>query len=344
MIEQISTSSALIGPLGLNPLLALGGFGLAAWLDLWTPPGNLTLIGHPGAWVTLLTLGLLIKFGRSSKLTKPVAEVLGTGESLVGVIAAVLAVAPELGRLESAAAALLGVDPAGSAAQAGMLGSALALSVALLTVGAVMVVRTALDILTWLSPIPFVDMFFQAVKLAVTFALIVLAVVAPPVAVVVNLALAAVCLLLARWALRAVHFGLVISWDASVGRLLARSSPPLPTSSAAGVVGPLPAYATAPTAAGWPARKRVELTWSAGTWTATPLGPLNRPRPAAQRQSASQAIIDPGLTGITVVIDTDRFLLPARYLRSCDALIESTRSARSADAAGAESGLQPVTG
>ena len=89
-------SASVVGPLGISPFFALAGFGLAASLGVWSLPAGLESFGHPAVWIGLVLLGGLLQFGRSTKLTKPLAETLGAGESLFGLVAAVMVMLPHL--------------------------------------------------------------------------------------------------------------------------------------------------------------------------------------------------------------------------------------------------------
>ncbi len=200
----IIKSTSLVGPLGICPLLALGALGVAAASGAWGPPEGLEFIAHPVAIVVLLLLGALIQFGRSSKFTKPIAEALGTGESLIGVLAVGLLIVPHFS------------TPAW--ATAGLADGALMLTAGLMSVTAVIVLRTSLDVMTWLTPIPFVDAILQVLKALVTVGFVLLAVFFPKIAIALNLALLVATFLLLRWAVRTTRYGLNIAWDLTFGR------------------------------------------------------------------------------------------------------------------------------
>jgi hypothetical protein len=88
--------------------------------------------------------------------------------------------------------------------------SALFISGMLLALVAVMVVRMALEILIWLSPIPFVDFVFQTAKHIFTIGLMGLYFVSPVAAAVVAGIVVAISLLLLPWAVRWVRFAYLV--------------------------------------------------------------------------------------------------------------------------------------
>jgi hypothetical protein len=59
-IGALITTATMIGPVGLNPFIALSAFGLASYLELWQLPRSLALLAHPAMWMSLLCLGLLL--------------------------------------------------------------------------------------------------------------------------------------------------------------------------------------------------------------------------------------------------------------------------------------------
>lgn len=213
-MQSLLKTAAVVGPLGITPLMALAGIGVAAQLHLWEPPGGLTGLAHPLVWGLLLCLGLLIQFGRSTKITKPVAELLGTGESVLAVVAVALALWPQ------------GPTSAAWVNEAGVGTTLLGMMLFSSTLAVIIVFRTALDFLTWLSPFPFLDFLFQSAKLTLTAGLLLLAVFAPWVAAVANLLLVVLSLILLSWAVRLARFGWLVLRDLTWGRLGPRTQLP----------------------------------------------------------------------------------------------------------------------
>jgi hypothetical protein len=301
-LELLLVSATMIAPVGINPFVALSAFGLATYLELWQLPPTLSLLAHPAAWMSMLCLGLLLTFGRSSKITKPLAELLGSGESLLALIAVALAVVPMFaGTGESAA----------PVARAGVVQGLLLVSAAALTVSVVLVVRTSFDILIWLSPFPVVDLLFQIAKLAITAVLVALALFAPIVALVVNLLVVIACLFVLRWSLRATRFGLLLVWDLSLGRLwalsaLPRVEQPLPR------IGPLKAFVIE--GEGLATRQQVTLFFEEGLWSLCARGSADGANTRAL-STQDQCALRRRLLGLELILPEHRLLLPPRYAR-----------------------------
>lgn len=208
-LQQASSLVAWLGPLGINPMLGLGAMGVTAWFGLSDLPSNLAFLSGPIWWSVFFALGLLIQFGKSFKVTKPVAEFIGTGETI-------LALAVFAGSL---AFPLTKSTPPLPTQEAAVLGTALFFAgLALATLSTIIIVRMALDILIWISPVPFIDLIFEVTKMALTAILVALAIFFPSAATAINVMLAVVALLLLRWALRIVRFGVSTAWWASLGR------------------------------------------------------------------------------------------------------------------------------
>lgn len=197
--------SALLAPLGISPFLALAAAGFAAnggWLDL---PSGVQLLAEPAVFGTLLAVGLALELGKSSKLTRPLAEGVGTSESIVAVVAAFLLFAAEV------------TADAGPAAQASTFGAVAWGLVAVATVSVILALRVLFDVLIWLSPIPFIDAAFELAKAALTFGLVALAAWAPLAAVITFAVVLLAAILLLRRAVRAGRMALTVLWDNTLG-------------------------------------------------------------------------------------------------------------------------------
>ncbi|MDH4155058.1 MAG: hypothetical protein OEV01_14845 [Nitrospira sp.] len=86
--------------------------------------------------------------------------------------------------------------------------TAILILAALISLVTMMLTRLALDVLIWLSPVPFIDMIFETCK--VLFSLAFLAIyffLSPLVAAMLSLLLLVPCFLLLPWAIRLLHFG-----------------------------------------------------------------------------------------------------------------------------------------
>jgi hypothetical protein len=297
--EKLLAIAAMVGPVGINPFLGLSGLGMAAWFGAWTPPATVWFVGHPAFWISALVLGAVIKFGRSFKLSKPFAEALGTGESVIGV--AVVAVA---------GLAMLQESGVVRVEESSIILASLLFAIAASTATLIVIVRTAFDILVWLSPFPFVDLIFQALKAAATVVLLALAVFAPGAAVVLNLLLILAAALAVRWAVRTAVFGITIASDLAFA--WRRDGLGLPR-SAAGDLGPFVAFALEMDGAS--RRQRGRLTVTAGGWLFTARESLSL---------GSSVEISRGLMGLTVAGKNGSVLLPPRYKHLIDELARTT--------------------
>jgi hypothetical protein len=84
----------------------------------------------------------------------------------------------------------------------------------------------ALDVLALLSPIPLLDVFFKASRVAVFLTVGVLAVLNSRAALLVSLVVISVCLLCFWWALRLAVFGAVFAWDILRSRVFGQRRDP----------------------------------------------------------------------------------------------------------------------
>ena len=293
---SIADAAAVLGPIGISPFVALAGLGLADALGLYTMPTGLSPFAHPLAvvFVGLLALGLHV--GRSSKLTKPLAETAGLFESLVAVVAACAVALPQLS----------GTGPK----EAGLVDGLLFVSAAASGVLALAVLRTALDVMIWLSPFPFVDAAFQLFKLMVTALLIVAAILAPPVAIVLNGLILVATFFTVRWAVRTLRFGLTIAYDLTLGRLQGGSLVLPRDRVVPSDIGPLRCFAL--DVPGFSRRAPAHLELRAGRWflvrdssdeAGTPLG------------DAVGAVLTPTWAGLELVVGTGTVLILPRYRR-----------------------------
>ncbi|HMS83577.1 MAG TPA: hypothetical protein PKD12_08005 [Nitrospira sp.] len=104
-------------------------------------------------------------------------------------------------------------DQPASIVQAGLFSdfessTAILILAALISLGTMMLTRLALDVLIWLSPVPFIDLLFETCK--VIFSLTFLAIyflLSPLVAAILGILLLVPCFILLPWAIRLLHFG-----------------------------------------------------------------------------------------------------------------------------------------
>jgi len=301
--QGLLATAAMVGPVGINPFLGLGGLGIAAWTGAWTPPATVGFVGHPAFWISALVLGVVIKFGRSFKLTKPIAEALGTGESVIGV-----------GVVAVAGLAILQESGVVRVEQSSVILASLLFVMVASTATLLVVVRTAFDILVWLSPFPFVDLLFQALKAAATVVLLFMAVFAPGAAVVLNLLLIVAAALALRWAVRTTVFGVTVAGDLAFGWL--RHDVELPRSGSG--LGPFKAFVLE--IDGLPSRQRGELAFTGGQWQLNTRGLVGK----TESRPLGPVAFSRGLMGDTVAGANGSVLLPPRYKHLVDELARET--------------------
>ncbi|MBK8011313.1 MAG: hypothetical protein IPK13_08175 [Deltaproteobacteria bacterium] len=309
-VEVVEQLAALAGPVGIDPLLAVAMFGMAGWLGLWTPPPGMTSLATMWVWASLAILAFLIKLGRSTKLTKPFAEAVGALESTGGLIVVIVVLDMLTKPTTSAMEANLIVD------------GGIAIIIAVSTVGSVMVLRTALDILIWLSPIPFVDFLFQVAKALITIGLVALAILFPTAAMVVNVLLFLTTALTFRWATRVAGWGLAIVWDLTVGRFSRPSTLPR-DSVAAEDIGPLSGFVVE--AASLPRRSACRLELRAGRWFLVKHRALRKPL-EMPLGDANRGTLTMGWTGTVIALPAGSVLLPPRYTPLMATLARETRA------------------
>ncbi len=309
-VESSLQALAILGPLGLSPFISLGVLGALTHLGVMAPAG-LGLFAHPLVFLGSLMLGVGFLTGRSAKLSKPLVELLGIGESVfvVGVAFVVL------------------LQPFFQAAppRAGGLAAATGLVLGMALVLAVVVVRTSLDIITWLTPIPTVDAWFQGLKILIAMGFIWAASASSMAAILLNLGLLLLCSFFLGWAVRTLRFGVTAGWDVSqrmLGRLTTRTSLPrdevMPSD-----IGPLVAFAQ--DLEGLKRRSPIELELKAGRWFANE-SRRSPKKPARPLGDDCQALFLKSWTGTQLCLPGGRVFLPARYNHLIDELAVETKA------------------
>ncbi len=301
-------SASVVGPLGISPFFALAGFGLAGQLGLWTMPQGLEAFAHPAVWLGLIVLGAILQFGRSTKITKPFAEALGTGESLFAVVATGAVMLPHF-------------SDSGPVAQAGVPTALLLLVAGISAVTAMLVVRTALDIIIWLSPFPFIDGLFQMAKLSLTIGLVMLAVLFPVAAIVVNLMILAVAVLVAKWAIRTARFGATVGYDLTFGRFKAPTQMPRDPAVETDL-GPFTSFAL--DVPGLPKRTATRMHMDAGRWFLTRSGVFGSETKTVFGDD-HELQLTPGFLGLELSGPGGRVLLAPRYKPLAPRMLQETR-------------------
>lgn len=304
------TPLAMAGPVGLNPALAIALFGLAVFFGAVPPVPGLEPLFHPAAAFAFLGVGVLLHVGRSAKLSKPFAEAAGLFESLLGVIVTGLLVWPS-------------AHPSGGATLEAGLGTALLIVAAsVLGVLSMIVLRTAFDLLIWVTPIPFVDAVFQVLKAVVTLGLVALAIFAPVVAIIVNVVILLGTTLALRWAVRAARYGLTVAYDLTLGALDAAKE--LPTDPVAeGDVGPFLVFSER--IPGIKRRAQGSLECNAGWWIVTFPRTFGEPRTLSLGE-AEKAELSSAWNGTTLTTPAGSVLLPPRYRHLHEPLARRTKA------------------
>src|SRR6516162_643091 len=233
--QQISSALATVTSVSVSPLVGVCLLGI--WEHYRSGKADrekLPLYTRPVFWIPVGILLVLILLkdtlgGFAPLVKKPLdaAEVLLVNKaSLVLVVFPVLIhqVARLMGAqsLSKEFALLASLRPVVYAA--GLEGSRLhaaghlALGAVLLTVGSgtvvvVWMVGHAFDVLTLLSPLPFLDLMLKGFRNAVFAALAATAVLNWKLGLAASLVVIAICLILAGWAYRLLIFGVRFSWD-----------------------------------------------------------------------------------------------------------------------------------
>jgi hypothetical protein len=289
--HRLAELAALLAPLGISPFLALAATGFAAnggWLHL---PAGVQLLAEPAVFGSLLALGGLLELGKSSKLTRPLAEGMGTSESMVAVIAAFLLFAAEA------------TSGGASVVEASSLGAVAWGLLAVVTVSVILALRVLFDVLIWLSPIPFIDAAFELSKSVITFGLVALAAWAPLAAMFTFAGVLLAAVLLLRRAARAGRMALTVLWDNTLGHMG-------PTEAAQ-----LPVVAFVDRIPGLAKHTQGYVAFEEGTWRFVPHAGAPRSRVAVLGADEG-CRIHRRWAGFIIDFPRGRVLLPPRYGRS----------------------------
>lgn len=174
-----------------------------------------------GALASLALLGFLLNTGKIQGLMgKPLRLVESVGT--LAIMAYLMAASGQgaLAEVHVPAASVAGLLPP--------LGMASLITAGLILVfAAMMLVRMALDVLIWVSPIPFIDLLFEVIKHAFSAGFLVLFVVSPWMAALVAVLILMVSLFLFRWAARWLGFGVRVPLNPFLSRLLPGLRPTL---------------------------------------------------------------------------------------------------------------------
>jgi len=312
---ELLSPLAVLAPLGISPFLALGLIGVATrFADLSLPPG-LGILQFTPAWMALLALAILLKMGRSFKLTKPVAETFGTTESLVALLAlATMLLAPGVG--VSAQDIVGSRSPSLLPSTAGVPSTALLVATALTGLAAIIVVRMGFDLLTWLSPIPFIDALLQFIKLVVTAVFVAVAIFLPGLAVALNVVALGAALIAGRWLYRLARFAARVIWDGVAGRLW----PSAIERADDGRVGPVRAFVLSGSGLSW--LGPLDVWWAGGDWLAARTFDLEEPWKVLG--TSAECRLDKGFAGTILRAPAARLFLTPRFHAALPSLAKET--------------------
>lgn len=303
MLSEIIQSAALLVPIGINPLLTVAFLGIASSAGVYTAPAGLAPFMQPAAWLSLLAIGLVVQLGRSSKLTKPFAEAIGGLESLFALALVGVMIAPQL-----------------EASASSVLPSLAMLLLGLISMLVIVVFRTSIDLVTWLSPLPGVDFLLQLGKGLLTAGLIALAILAPSFALAVNVLSVLIAALMLRWAVRTARYGLSILHDLTLGRFQSELAMPrdkvIPED-----LGPFTAFVVQ--AGGFPRRSKGQVRLEVGRWYLTVPRLVGAPR-VLPLGDAAKGVFSPGFFGTTLHLPNGALLLPPRYRHLIEPLRKET--------------------
>lgn len=284
---------ALLGPLALSPMLTLGIIGATLASGAIANVPGLDWLASPLYFIPALLAGIGLTAGRSTMLTKPLAELFGLGESLLAVFSGVMmfwAVFAEPQTNPALGALMLILGP--------------------LALASGLVVRSASDVLTWVSPIPFLDAAFQGLKVALATGLFVLAIYYPWVALSLSFLLLLGAGLGLRWSLRAVRFGFSIGADLTAGRFRKKQALPLEPELSAEDLGPFDAFAF--DIRGVPDRALGKVEFVTGRWYFSRAG-AEDPSEQIFLAEARDIELSAGWQGLTLKSEQGSVLLPPRY-------------------------------
>ena len=208
--------------------------------------------------------------------------------------------------------------------------TAILILAAVISLVTMMLTRLALDVLIWLSPVPFIDLIFETCK--VVFSLAFLAIyflLSPLAAAILALLLLVPCFMLLPWAVRLLRFGyrivvcpmLAQFSDAFVPRLI---EPDL-VQAVGGHEVTLACRAWALTARGLKKRETVTLYHASGQRTVRPLRAKRRMRNLSERDE--QVLLGRALAWMELRVVNkegqllDQFALPLSMMKDFDRLL-----------------------
>ena len=191
-----------LAPIALSPFFGLACLsGASLLIEKGLLPENALLTGnaalhHESVFVALLLLALLTSLPRLTKVSKPIAQLGDFLETYAGIV---MVVVVQYFGMREAGAPVVPSDPElVHASIFGGLGMVWIAAISAINIIVIQTVRLFFEGLIFLSPIPFLDAFFELLNKTFCLMLITLFVFSPFAALVVNVLIFVLCLLIFR--------------------------------------------------------------------------------------------------------------------------------------------------
>lgn len=217
LTHSISSTEWLgtLAPVALSPFFGLTCLsGLAIVGEDHLPEDHFlrsasTPLRNPLVFFTFLALTILTSLPKFSKVSKPFAQAVDSLEAYSAII--ILLVIRYLGSVEVG-----GTEQVAVVYQAGIFEFSAETLLWLATAINIVVINTVkffFEILTWITPVPFLDAIFELCNKALCAGLMAIYTYSPTLATVINLVLLALCLLAFRWIKRREVYYRTILFD-----------------------------------------------------------------------------------------------------------------------------------
>jgi len=205
-----------LAPVALSPFFGLACLsGASILMSNGLLPENSLLMGNPAlndsrVFAALVLLALFTSMPRLTKVSKPVSQLGDFIETYAGIV--IVLVVHYFG----ARAAGVEDEQAGMFFQAGLFsgsGQVIIAMVSIVNILVIQAVRAFFELLIFLSPVPFLDAFFEMINKTTCLILVSIYVYSPAAALIINLLLFLVCLVIFRRAhRRTVQFRENVLW------------------------------------------------------------------------------------------------------------------------------------
>jgi len=207
LLETVPISEWMgpLAPVALSPFFGLACLsGASMLMSSGLLPENTLLMGNPAlndprVFAALALLAVFTSLPRLTKVSKPIAQLGDYIETYAGIVMVLVV------HYFGTRSAGLPEEQTGMFLQAGFFSSSGHVFIAVISAINILViqgVRAFFELLIFLSPVPFLDAFFEMVNKAVCLVLVSIYIFSPAVAVVINVILFLVCLTIFRRAHR----------------------------------------------------------------------------------------------------------------------------------------------